>query len=527
MAYDIVIKNGTIIDGTGAEGYRGGVAITGTKIVLVGQTVPEDAKIVIDAANKVVCPGFIDVTNHSDTVGTLFSIPSQESMLRQGVTTIIGGNCGSSLAPLTHPNIIAAVQKWQTDGHVAVDWLSMGQFFDAIEKLKLGVNFGSFVGFGILRRGILENKDRALMYQDITKMKFVLGEALKEGALGLSTGLVYAHERKTSTEELIDLASVIYKEGGIYKTHLRSESGDLLGAVNEAIAVGREAGVPICISHFKAIGRKAWREYHRALELLDRAAESGVTVHFDMYPYITTGSFLYLLLPMWAYEGGFKQLFTRLKEAKVRQEIIKALQKKTLHHSAIIIATAWKTKESIGRSIQELSDKIGIPPEEVIAQLLLANEGRVTIFGKTVRKDHVREGFSHRLSIVASDGSGYDLPHRERGELVHPRSFGAFPRFIRLATKKWKTLDLPAAIHKATAAPAEIVGIPKRGVLAKDNFADIVVFDPDAIQSSATFQNPYQFPRGIEWVIVNGKVSIRAGILQNERHGMVLRRGRV
>lgn len=527
MAYDIVIKNGTIIDGTGAEGYRGSIAISDSKIQDIGSHVAEDAKTIIDAGGKVVCPGFIDITNHSDTVGTLFSQPAQESMLRQGITTIIGGNCGSSLAPLVHPNVIAAIQKWQTDGQVAVDWLSMGEFLEAVEKVRPGVNFGSLVGFGVLRRGILEKNNHSFTYRERAQLKYVLEEALREGAFGLSTGLVYAHERGVSTEDLLDVAGALQKEGGIYKTHLRSESGDLLGAVNEAIAIGREAGVPVSISHFKAIGKKAWGEYARALELLDRATESGVDIHFDMYPYITTGSFLYLLLPAGAYEGGFKKMFGRLKDASIRQEIISSLQRKTLHYQSIIIATAWKTKESIGRSIQELSDRIGISPEEVIIQLLLANEGRITIFGKTVRKDHVRMALSHRLSVVASDGSGYGITHRERGGLVHPRSFGAFPRFLRLATKKWKTLDLPAAIHKATGAPANILGMVKRGTLAKGNFADVIIFDPDMIQSSATFQNPYQFPKGIDWVIVNGNVSVRAGILQNERYGAVLRRGRM
>lgn len=527
MAYDIIIANGLIIDGTGAEGYRGGVAITGDTIQFVGPRVPTgNAKFFIDATGKAVCPGFIDVTNHADTVGTLFSHPMQESMLRQGVTTIIGGNCGSSLAPLITPDVIAAIQKWQTDGQVAVNWLSVGEFLETVAKLKPGVNFGTLAGLGILRRGVLGNRDRALVYEDMAKLKYMLGEALKEGAFGLSTGLVYAHERKTTTEELIDIAGVLSREGGIYKTHLRSESGDLLGAVNEAIAIAREGEAPISISHFKAIGRRAWGDYDRALELLDRAAEAGgLSIHFDMYPYITTGSFLYLLLPSGAYEGGFKELFTRLKNPDIRQEIVRAIQKKTLHYDSIIISTAWRTKESIGRSIGDLSRNANISPEEVILHLLIANEGRVTIFGRTVRREHVRKALSHPLSIIASDGSGYSAGGVHR-ELAHPRSFGAFPRFIRLATQKWKTLSLPEAIYKATGGPAEMMGIKRRGTLKKGNYADIVVFDPATIRSRATFTNPYQFPDGISSVLVNGNLAVSEGVLQEGRHGMPLRRGK-
>lgn len=524
MAFDILIKNGLIVDGTGAEGYPGSVAITGNKIEAIGSGVDGQAKLVIDAEDRIVCPGFIDITNHSDTTGTLFTVPTQESMIRQGVTTIIGGNCGTSLAPLVYPDVVASIQKWQTTAPVAVDWLSMGEFLDAIEKLKPGVNFGSLAGFGIIKRGVLHDGVREPSHQEIIKIKFILGEALKEGAFGLSTGLVYAHERATSTAALIDIASVLKKEGGIYKSHVRSESNDLIGAVNEAISIGREADVPVSVSHLKAIGKKAWRGFHPALGLLERAAESGLMVRFDAYPYITTGSFLYLLLPAGVYEGGFAALFSRLRDPRIRLEVIKTLQERTLHHDSIIVSTAWKTKASVGKSIKQIAERIGISPEEAIVQLLLANEGRVRVFGRTVRTEYVREALMHPLSMIASDGSGYAIDHHEPFELPHPRSFGAFPRFIRLATKKWGMASFPMVIKKATSDPAALMGMRRRGTLARGNFADIVIFNPETIKSRGTFENPYQPPIGIEWVIVNGVLAVRNGVFHGSRSGMVLRK---
>ncbi|MEK7636319.1 MAG: amidohydrolase family protein [Patescibacteria group bacterium] len=525
MAFDVVIKNCRIVDGTGSPEFEGEIGISDKKITVIDLSVSErGAKTVIDAKGKIVCPGFIDITNHADTIGTLFLYPNQESMVAQGVTTIIGGNCGSSLAPLLSPNDISTLQKWRTENIATVDWLSLGEFLSTIEKLKPGVNFGTLVGFGTLRRGILKNQNRLFAYEDFLKLKDTLSLALQEGAFGLSTGLVYAHERTATTEELIDIASVLKKEGGIYKTHLRSESSNLFSAINEAISIGRGADVPVSVSHFKAIGRRSWKDFRRALGLMERVSADGVQIHFDVYPYITTGSFLYLLLPLGVYEGGFIALFKRLHDPIIRLDVIKTLKKQTLHYDTIIISTAWKTKYSIGKTIKQISESIGISPEEVIVQLLLANEGRVTIFGRTVHPRNVQLALEHPLSMVVSDGCGYDLKHRETGERVHPRSFGAFPRFFRLATKKWGSLTIPEAIRRMTSVPAEIMGIKKRGILAKGNFADIVIFDPEEVRSLGTFEDPYQYPQGILCVLVNGSVAIRDGIHQRPRAGMVIRK---
>ena len=524
MAFDILIKNGTVIDGTGGKARSGTIAISGKMIEAIDPGADAKGAIEINAEGRIVAPGFIDCTNHSDTTGTLFSNPSMDSMLHQGVTTIIGGNCGSSLAPLLSQESLEGLQKWRTDSLLTTDWRSMGEFLHSVEKIKPGVNFGSFVGLGTLLRGVLSGQHRDVETQDVAKLNYALSEALKEGAFGLSTGLVYAHERSMSTERIADVARTLKKEGGLYKTHLRSESGYLLGAISEALAIGREAEVPVHISHFKAIGRKAWKNFSQSLALIEHASAAGQHIRFDAYPYVTTGSFLYLLLPPGAYQGGFRKLFERLKDPELRTNILEALMKKTLHYDAIIVSTAWKTKESVGKSIQEIAERIGISPEEVFLQLLLANEGRITIFGRTVKRDQVQRALEHPLSVIASDGSGYPLSYKSSGELVHPRSFSAFPRFFRLAVHTWKTLSWEDAVRKATSAPAEILGLKKRGTLKKGNFADIVIFNPETLKSNSTFQNPYQYPSGIEYVIVNGRIVLAGGKIQETRSGMVLKR---
>lgn len=524
MAYDLLIKNGLIIDGTGKKAGKGSVGITGNKIETVGAVILENAKRIIDAEGKIIAPGFIDATNHSDVVGTLFTNPSLESMVRQGVTTILGGNCGSSLAPLLSQSSIYAFEKWREGKTIPIDWLSMGDFLKTVEKIKLGVNFGTFVGYGTLLRGLSHNSAKKLTIGDFEKLKFSLREALKEGAFGLSTGLVYTHERKTGTEELVDLGRTIHAIGGVYKTHLRSESTFLLGATNEAIRIGREANIPAHISHFKAIGRKAWKEFPRALNLIEKAAESKVAIHFDAYPYITTGSFLYLLLPPGVYEGGFKKLFERLKDPTTRLQVIEALKKYTLHYHSITVSTAWKTKESVGKTILEIAERARISPEETLLHLVIANEGRITIFGRTVRPEQVRQALEHPLSIAATDGSGYPYSYRQSGELVHPRSFGAFPRFLRLATARWQSLSWEDTISKATGKVAGYFGIKKRGILQKGNFADIVIINPETVQSSATFENPYLPPLGIDYVFVNGHIAVENGLFQGARSGNVVRR---
>ena len=523
MAYDILIKGGSIIDGTGSPMGVLDVGITDGKIADVGVLDRRAAKIEIPASGKYVTPGFIDITNHADTHLALFSHPAQESMLLQGVTTIVGGNCGSSLAPLFSPDSISGVGKWVDIGEININWTSVDEFLDTVERVRPGVNFATLVGYGTLRRGIVGDEARLLTLEERERMKILLGGALREGALGLSLGLAYGHERAASTEEIIDIARAAALAGGILKIHLRSEGAEVLGAVNEAVRIGREAGVSIVISHFKVIGKKSWHMTHKALELIEYARSTGAAIAYDVSPYHTTGSPLYLLLPVWARVGGFKNLFRRIDNMDDRRKIIEDLRARTLHYDSITVLSALQ-QSVVGRSIADIAASGGMSPEDAVLEIIRGNEGRVAIVGRTISSKNTNEAVRHAASIVASDGIGMSQDAIKTGNLTHPRSFGAFPHFWHRFVTDRAILSPEEAVAKMTSRPAEAVGIPRRGRIAKGRFADIAVFDPRLFRDRATYKNPFRYPAGMEYVIVNGKIAVEQGRYTGARAGEVLRK---
>ena len=522
--YDTIIKSGTIYDGMGGEPIQADIAIMGNQIVAIGQFEEDThATHVIDASGKYVAPGFIDITNHSDTHLTLFKYQGLESMLMQGVTTIIGGNCGSSLAPLASPDAIHGIKKWADLSEININWTTFEEYMWEIDALNLGVNFGSFVGYGTLRRGVINNAIRLLTVEEREKIKFLLGNALNEGAFGLSLGLAYGHEAISPTEELIEISRLLQETGGILKVHLRSEGNALLAAVNEVVRIGREAGISVQISHLKAIGRKSWRTLRLALDIIHHAKESGLNINYDVSPYATTGSSLYLLIPAWAREGGFDELFKRIDNATERKKIIDTLATYTLHANKILI-TSSPIKNIVGQTLSEIAENAGISPEEAILATVRASEGRVSIIGQTVSVRNTKEEIRDINSFIASDGMGYTEEALESGDLVHPRSFGAFPHFWHRFVNELALLSPQDAIKKITFAPAQKLGLNRRGALIKGNIADIAVFDPKLFREHNTYRSPYNYSRGMEWVFVNGKAAVEHGIPTHLRNGRVIKK---
>lgn len=522
MAYDILIKSGTMIDGTGKPPLLADVGIDGDRISAVGNLGNAAAAVTINAYGKIVSPGFIDITNHSDTHLTLFKYPQQESLVMQGITTIIGGNCGASLAPLASRQALDAIKKWADPSEINVNWATIGEYLQALEGLRLGINFGTLVGYGTLRRGVIGDETRILNLEEREQVKFLLRQGAKEGAFGLSLGLAYGHERISSTEEIIEIAKALRGTGKIIKIHLRSEGMEILASVNEAIRIGRETGIAVEISHLKAIGKKAWPSLSKALKLIARAKASGLDISFDVSPYRSTGSLLYLLIPWWARQGGFHELFRRIDDSVERKKIIQALAAHTLHYDKILITSA-RTKGIVGHTLAEVAEEGGLSPEEALVETVRANEGRVAIIGRTVSMKNTLLEISDDSAIISSDGLGLSQEAQQLGDLVHPRSFGSFPRFLgHLAPKL--NMSMPEAIRKITSFPAERLGIEARGIITKKNFADLVIFDPRLFQDRATYKNPFRYPAGIEWVIVNGKVTVGQGRVTGERAGRILRK---
>lgn len=524
--HDILIKNGTIIDGTGKKDFKADIAIKKDKIKKIGHLSKIKAKTVIDAKGQYITPGFIDTHNHSDSYWTLFTAPSLEGMLRQGVTTIIGGNCGSSLAPLVGGNIVASIQKWANINEVNVNWLSMEEFLDVLEKRKIGINFGTLVGHATLRRGIIGEEFRKLKSKEIKMMERMLGDALKEGAFGMSTGLAYSHAKIAPTEEIIQLAKIVKKEQGVYVSHIRGEAEELIPAIEETISIAKKSKASTEISHLKAMGKKNWPNFSKALEMIEKANKQRININFDMYPYTATGSVLYILLPDWVAEGGKRMLIKRLKDPTTKAKVIKEMQEaKPYEYDKVIVAISPADKTFIGKRITEVAQTQDTSVEEAVVNMLIVSEGRVITFFETLNEDNVKMGLKHPLAFIASDGSGYDVNYYvKRKELLHPRCFGTFPRVLGKYVREEKLISWEKAIYKMTGGPAEKIGLKNRGVLKKGNFADITIFNPKTVIDRATFENPFQYPEGIEYVIVNGKIAVDKGKYTGEMAGKVLRK---
>ena len=307
MTFDFIIQNGNIIDGSGGKSFPADLGIKKDKIAKIGNLKKATAKEIINAEGKCVAPGFVDILDHSDSFWTIFKIPRLDSKITQGVTTIIGGNCGSSLAPLVSEEAIKSIQKWAEIGNVYVNWQTVGEFLSEVQKNKLGLNFATLVGHETLRRGLLGNEVRKITFKEIRAMGDLLKRGLAEGAFGMSTGLVFSHAKLASFEEIKILTGILKKENALYASHIRGEVEDLLPSINETLQIGRETGVSIEISHLKAIGKPYWPDMKKTLEMIKVASDEGIPIEFDIYPYTATGSTLYILLPDWVTSGGRKK----------------------------------------------------------------------------------------------------------------------------------------------------------------------------------------------------------------------------
>jgi len=522
--FDIIIKNGTIIDGTGKKMFPGDIGIKENKIKEIGNLQNERAEKIIDAKGKYVSPGFVDINNHSDTYWRIFLNPELQSLVYQGITTIVGGNCGSSLAPLANKEIIQTIQKWADINLVNLNWLSMKEFFEELEKRKLAVNFATLTGHATLRRGIVRDEVRNLSEGELKLANKMLEKSLKDGSLGFSTGLVYTHAKLASKSEIVKMARTVKKMGGVYTTHIRGEAEELIQAVKEAIDVAKESGVSLQISHLKAIVRKSWPLFEKALKMIEKASKEGVNINFDVYPYTITGSVLYVLLPDWVAEGGKKMMVHRLRDKAIREKLLKEMQENNFDYSKVIISISPLDKTLNRKKIVDIAKAQDKTVEETILDILIASEGRVITMMNVLSEKNVIKALEHPLSIISTNGAGYNIEHRSSGELVHPRNFGSFPRVLARYVKEKKILSWEEAIHKMSGKPAEKFKIKNRGKIRKGNFADVVVINPSTIEDLATPENPYQYSKGIDYVIVNGKLVLNNGKLEDVKAGRAIKR---
>lgn len=512
--YSLIIKNGKIFDGTGAEPFYSDIGIKSDKISYVGDLSGEQAGRIIDASGLAVAPGFIDLTSHSDVYGTLFYRPKQESMLKQGVTTILIGNCGESLAPIVKKESLEELERW-TNLSLNADWNSMGEYLDSLSKISLGVNVATLAGQETLRRNANLPKERELL----------LERSLKEGAWGISGNFLFHGSDGELREETLSLLKIIKKHKGVFKIHLRDEGKNFLPAVAAIADIARSSKTKIIISHMKAIGREAWDDCKSALSIIERAKSEGAEIYCDVFPYLRTGSQLLALLPDWAREGSNEEILSRLKNEKSGNKIVSALQKITIHADRILIASAGEDKKIVGRTLETIAGELGTSAEEAIIEILKLNKLNAAIFGKTINPNNLISILKKDYVVVASDGAGYDLSFAAFGNLAHPRSFGAFPRFLSVFAPK-ADLKMEEAIKKITSLPASILELSNRGVIKSGFTADIAIFDLGTFKDLSTYKKPFLYSEGMKFVVVSGDVALSGGAILDTAFGKVLRKNR-
>lgn len=499
--YDLAIINGSIIDGSGNPWFKADIGIKGKKIKRIGFIDRNQAKKVIDAQDLIISPGFIDVHTHCDR--GILRVPTVDNYMLQGVTTVIGGNCGGHPYPLQ-------------------------DLFGKIKKNGISINFGCLIGHNTIRRKVMGYKMEPPTSEELEEMKGLIDQEMKAGGLGFSTGLSYLPGIYATTEELVNLASVVAQYGGIYATHLRNQGDHITDAIEEAIEIGEKNGIPVQISHIKLAEDQVWGETERITEPVNKARDRGVEILLDQYPYTATSSGFTSSFPSWAFEGGREEFQKRLEDRETYERIKSYVTQKRLISTkgidrleTITIASYKKDPEYQGKNLKEILILQGKNPTvDNAADLIIEiekNGGASGVFFQMDEKD-VEELMKIPAIMCGSDGAV-----QVKGEGVpHPRSYGTFPRVIARYVREKRVITIEDAIRKMTSLPAQAFRLKGRGLIREEMFADITVFDLNTFQDKATFPDPHQNPQGLFWVVVNGKIIVENGKCTDELPGEVL-----
>lgn len=524
--FSIIIKNGKIIDGSGTQAFKKDIGIIGNKIAAIDDLKNATADIFIDGKNLVVSPGFIDIHTHTDT--ELIVNSKAESKIRQGVTTEVSGNCGDSPFPLNEVDFQELDTNTFEQYGVHINWRDINGFLGKLEDQKISINYATFTGHGNLRSYVIGKNDVQATPEQLKKMKDVLERSMADGSFGLSTGLEYAPGSYASTAELIELNKVVAKNGGIYATHIRSENDYVEEAIREALQICKETDVSLQISHLKACNQSNWNKVDHILEMIHTAAESGMPVKADRYPYIAYSTGLTIFLPLWFRQGSREEILARFNDNTLIPKIKEYVENRGQSIGGwdrVMISSCFteKNKRLEGKTIYACAVETGTTPFEFIRNILLEEKNRVQIIGYAMDENNLKKVLSSSLVMIGSDGSAVAPYGKLEEGKPHPRYYGTFPRVLGKYSREEKLFDLPVAIQKMTSMPATKLGLHKRGLIAKDYYADIVVFNPETVIDNATFIDPHQFPSGIEYVIVNGKVTVKNGNHTGVLAGAILR----
>ncbi|MDQ6857389.1 MAG: D-aminoacylase [Chloroflexota bacterium] len=520
---DLVIRGGQVVDGTGSPRRRADVAMRDGRIVAVGDVGPGSGARTIDAAGRVITPGFIDIHSHSDESVLINS--ALESTVHQGVTSVVAGNCGGASAPvmgLAAEELDRDLRRYDLDR----TWTSFGEYAGVVERSGSAINFCSFVGHGTLRMCVMGADDRAPTAGELAAMKALLAKSLDDGAIGLSTGLIYPPSAYGTTAEISALAAVVREHDGLYASHIRNEGDELFEAIEENLEIGRRSGVRVQLSHHKASQQRNWGKVTESTAMIERAQHEGVDVIADQYPYTASSTGLSVTIPKWAHAGGSVALCERLKDPAVRLRIRDEYTETERNWSHIVIARAARYPEWSGQSVAALADAAKRDPLEWTCDALIEHDGAIDIIHHSMDEADVRYVMAKPWVCAGSD-SRANAPY---GPLSfgkpHPRSYGTFPRILGHYARDLGVLTLEDAVRKMTSLTASRLKLRDRGTVREGAWADLVVFDPERIVDLATYDDPHRYPAGIDHVIVNGVVVTHGDETLAERPGIFLRLGR-
>lgn len=515
--FDIIIKGGHVIDGSGKKEFLADVGIKDGKILEIGNLNSVNAEIIIDAKGLKVVPGFIDIHSHTDS--DLILNPKAESKIRQGVTTEVTGQDGFSWGPLGSIELERTLTNFKEEYREELTWRTLGEFLDNFSSRKFSLNLASMVGLGTIREFVVGFDDRPANSNEMNLMKNEVLKAMNEGAVGISTGLEYTPGSFASTEELIELCKAAPISSRLYSTHMRNEDNTVLEAIDEAIRIAKESSSRLLISHLKVSGKSNWYKAEAVLEKIDNAIKDGLEVHADRYTYVAYHTELSALFPLWSREGGTEKFIERLNDKELLKKMREHSEKKVSNldggWDGVLISSVGKEefKDYQGQTIERIADKSGRDYFETAVKIILDSENRAMMMGFGMEEGSTEKILAHPHVMISSDaGSHAPYPPMNKS-IAHPRAYGTFPRAIAKYVRERNICSLEEMIKKMTSMPADKLGYKERGRLEIGKSADVVVFNYGTIQDKATFTEPHQYPDGIPYVIVNGEL-----VINNSEH---------